>query len=65
MLKVIAIMQLVMGLFMVIKFWDYPKDNKVEELFLTNKQKRNRGFIAGFGLIVLGAFIIIITSFFY
>lgn len=64
MLKIISISLLVLGFILVIKFWDFPNDNKIEGWFITNKQKKNQAFIIGFGFILLGAYIIIKTSFF-
>jgi len=55
----LSIVLLVIGFIIVIMYRNFPSDNKVEGILMTNKQKKNRAYIGGFGFILLGLFLLI------
>lgn len=63
-LKIIAIILLVAGFIIILRYWDFPNDNQIKRWLMTNKQKRNRALIFGFGFILLGTYLIIKEVFF-
>ena len=59
MLKAISIILVILGFILLISYQKIPDNDKVEGIFMTNKQKRYRAMIMGYGFILLGAYLII------
>ena len=61
---VFSIILILTAFITIFLYWDFPSDNKVEQILMTNKQKKNYALIVAYGFLTFGIYLLLKTAFF-
>jgi hypothetical protein len=61
---VISLILIITAFIIIVSYWDFPSDNKVEQILMSNKQKKNYALIVAYGFLIFGIYLLLKAAFF-